>query len=204
MIRNVIFDIGGVFVRWSPSEVIRRCFDLPPDSEENRRRTDILFRSPIWTALNLGELTQTEAELAYQAQLGLTEQETSALFFHVMDHQVLIEGTADIARRLRQAGYRVFAVTDNVREIMAHLKTRYIFWDLFHGTVVSAEVGMRKPQQAIFHYTLTTYGLAPSETVFFDDHRPNVEGARSIGMEAFLFTTPSQCEHDLLTLGLVY
>jgi putative hydrolase of the HAD superfamily len=204
MIRNVIFDIGGVFVEWSPSEVIRRCCDLPPNSEENRRRADILFRSPIWIGLNLGELTQAEAELAYQAQLGLTKQETSALFFHVMDHQALIDGTEDIARRLRQSGYRVFALTDNVREIVAHLRTRHQFWDLFDGTVVSAEVGMRKPQHGIFHYTLATFGLAASETVFFDDHRPNVDGARSIGIEAFLFTTPSLCEHDLHTLGLAF
>jgi putative hydrolase of the HAD superfamily len=204
MIRNVIFDIGGVFVQWSPSEVIRRCFDLLPDSEENRRRADVLFLSPIWIGLNLGELTQADAELAYQVQLGLTEQETSALFFHVMDHQVPIDGTEGIARRIRQAGYRVFALTDNVREIVAHLKTRHHFWDLFDGTVVSAEVGMRKPQQAIFQHTLTTFGLAPSETVFFDDHQPNVDGARSIGMEARLFTTPSRCEHDLRTLGLAF
>jgi putative hydrolase of the HAD superfamily len=204
MISNVMFDIGGVFVQWSPSEVIRRCFDLAPDSEENRQRADVLFRSPIWIALNLGELTQAEAEMAYQVQLGLTEQETSALFFHVMDHQTLIDGTEAIARRIRQAGYRVFALTDNVREIVAHLKTRHQFWGLFDGTVVSAEVGMRKPQQAIFRHTLTSFGLAPSETVFFDDHQPNVDGARSIGMEARLFTTPRRCEHDLRTLGLVF
>jgi putative hydrolase of the HAD superfamily len=204
MIRNVIFDVGNVFVRWSPSEVIRRCFNLAPESEENRQRAESLFRSPIWTRLNLGELTQVEAELAYQTQFGLTKAETANLFFHVMDHQDLIDGTESIARRLQQAGYRLFGLTDNVQEIVAHLKMRYQFWDLLEGAVVSSEVGLMKPDQAIFRHIVKTFNLTTSETVFLDDYQANVDGARSIGMEACLFTTPNRCEQDLHTLGLSF
>jgi len=204
MIRNVIFDIGNVFVRWSPSEVIWRSFALEPGSDANLRRAEALFRSPIWTALNLGQLTQAEAEAAYQAQFGLTEQETAKLFFHVMDHQVPVDGTEAIARRLKRAGYRVFALTDNVHEIVAHLKSRYVFWALFEGAVVSAEIGLKKPDQAIFHHTVQTHGLTPSETVFFDDVQANIDGARSIGIEARLFTTASRCEQDLRALGMSF
>jgi putative hydrolase of the HAD superfamily len=204
MIRSVIFDVGNVFVRWSPSEVIWRTFDLEPESEENLRRADAMFRSPIWMSLNLGQLTQVEAEAAYQTQFGLTKDETAKLFFHVMDHQQPIDGTQEIARRLKQAGYRVFGLTDNVHEIVAHLRSRYQFWGLFDGAVVSAEVGLIKPHEAIFHHTMKTYGLAPSQTVFLDDVQANVNSARSIGMEARLFTTASRCEQDLRALGLSF
>jgi len=188
MIRSVIFDVGNVFVRWSPSEVIWRTFDLEPESEENLRRADAMFRSPIWISLNLGQLTQVEAEAAYQTQFGLTKDETATLFFHVMDHQEPIDGTQEIVRRLKQAGYRVFGLTDNVHEIVAHLKSRYQFWELFEGAVVSAEVGMIKPHEAVFHHAIKTYGLAASQTVFLDDVQANVDGARSVGMEARIAT----------------
>ena len=201
MIKNVVFDIGNVFVQWSPPEVIRRCFDLAPDSAENRERT-MLLRSPLWLRLNRGELTQAEAELAYQAEHGLTREQAATLLFHAMDHQELVDGTEAIARRLHAAGYRLFALTDNVREIVAHLKLRYEFWELFDGAVVSAEVGMLKPHEGIFRHLVDTFGLEPVETVFFDDVQSNVDGAMRVGLQARLFTTADQCEQDLQALGL--
>ena len=204
MIRNVIFDVGNVFVRWSPPEIVERCFGLRKDADENLGRAEALFRGPLWRRLNLGELTQKEAMLAYQAEFGLSREEANDLFFHVMDHQELIDGTEAIAYRLKQAGYRVFALTDNVHEIVAHLKSRHQFWTLFEGAVVSAEVGLMKPDPAIFRHAMDTFGLVAAETAFFDDIQANVDGARAIGMEARLFTTPSRCEDDLRGLGLSF
>jgi putative hydrolase of the HAD superfamily len=203
MIRNVVFDIGNVFVRWSPPEVIRRSFGHAPDSAENRERAALL-RSPLWLRLNRGEVTQAEAELAYQAEHGLTQQQAADLLFHAIHHQELIEGTEGIARRLKVAGYRVFALTDNVREIVAHLKTRFQFWDVFDGAVVSAEIGMLKPHEGIFRHLVDTFGLEPSETVFLDDVQNNIDGARRVGLQARLFTTAAQCEQDLRALGLQF
>jgi putative hydrolase of the HAD superfamily len=201
MIRNVVFDIGNVFVNWSPPEVIRRCFGHAPDTVENRERA-MLLRSPLWLRLNRGELTGAEAELAYQAEHGLTAQQAADLLFHARDHQQPVEGTEAIARRLQTAGYRLFALTDNVREIVAHLKVRFQFWELFEGAVVSAEIGMLKPHEGIFRHLIDNFGLAPGETVFFDDVQANVDGARRAGLQARLFTTSGQCEQDLLALGL--
>ena len=204
MIKNVVFDVGNVFVRWSPPEIVRRCFDLAADSDANLKRAEALFRCQIWRRLNLGELTQLEAELAYQDQFGLTKDETQKMFFHAMDHQELIDGTVAIAQRLKQSGYRVFGLTDNVREIVAYHKARNTFWDLFEGAVVSAEIGLMKPDPAIFRHMLETFKLTASETVFLDDYQVNIDGARSVGLEARLFTTASRCEEDLRELALSF
>lgn len=204
MIRNVVFDVGNVLVRWAPAEVIQRCFDLAPDTDANLKRAEAIFRCAIWRRLNLGELTTAEAQLAYQTELALTREETERLFFHVTDHQQVIEGTVAIARQLKRAGYRVLGLTDNVHEIVAYHKTRNSFWELFEGVVVSAEVGLLKPDPAIFHHLLRTYALTASETLFFDYYRMNVDGAKSVGIGARLFTTPEQCEADLRALALTF
>jgi putative hydrolase of the HAD superfamily len=201
MIKNVVFDIGNVFVNWSPPEVIRRSFGHAHDSAENRERINLL-RSALWLRLNRGELTRAEAELAYRAEHGLTEREAADLLFHAIHHQELIDGTEAIARRLQAAGFRLFALTDNVHEIVAHLKTRFQFWELFEGAVVSAEIGMLKPHEGIFRHLVETFGLEPSETVFLDDVQANVDGAKRIGLQARLFTSPEQCERDLQAMGL--
>jgi putative hydrolase of the HAD superfamily len=100
VIKNVIFDVGNVFVQWSPTEIVERCFDLRKGSDENLQRAEALFRSPLWKSLNRGELIQREAERAYQAQFGLSAEQTKALFFHIMDHQELVDGTGEVAHRL--------------------------------------------------------------------------------------------------------
>ena len=204
MIRNVVFDVGNVFVRWSPPEVVRRCFDLAPGSAENLKRAEALFRSPVWLRLNLGHLSQQEVEHFYQTELGLTAEQARDVFFHVMDHQELIEGTVTIARGLKAAGYRVFGLTDNVHEIVKHLRARHQFWELFEGCIVSAEVGMVKPSLEIFRHLLDTFKLTAAETLFFDDFQVNIDGARAVGIEARLFTTPERCEQDLRALGLAF
>jgi putative hydrolase of the HAD superfamily len=204
MIKNIIFDVGNVFVQWAPQEVVERCFDLKIGSAENSQRAAALFHGPLWMSLNRGELTQQEAERAYQVQFGLSEQETRTLFFHILDHLTPIEGTEEIAYRLRRAGYRVLAVTDNVHEIVAYIKARHRFWNAFEGAVVSAEIGILKPAPAIFQHALEKFRLVAEETAFFDDVEANVDGARSIGLEARLFTTARRCEADLRALGVTF
>jgi putative hydrolase of the HAD superfamily len=199
-----VFDVGNVFVRWSPEEVVERCFGIPRGGAENERRAHEIFRSPIWLAVNRGELTRAAAEQAYCADHALTASESSALFFHAMDHQVPILGTEELARLLKDAGYRIFGLTDNVREIVAHSKERYAFWKLFEGVIVSAEVGVLKPDEKIFKHLLRSFDLEAEETVFLDDTLRNVEGARRVGFAALQFSGPEVCERDLRALDLSF
>lgn len=204
MIRNVVFDVGNVFVRWSPAEVVERCFKLVRGQPENARRSGELFTSPVWLALNRGELTWDEAQAAYCDEHGLSEDESRDLFFHVMDHLHPVEGTETLARRLKAAGFRIFAITDNVHEMVRHLKARHGFWDLFEGAAISAELGVLKPDPRIYAHLLETFGLTPHESVFLDDVPANVEGARNAGMQAVVFSTSAACEQDLRGLGLAF
>ena len=59
MIRNVVFDVGNVMVRWSPAEIVHRCFDLAPDTDakaDRRRRPKSAARSPA-TSRKIDELS---------------------------------------------------------------------------------------------------------------------------------------------------
>ena len=63
---------------------------------------------------------------------------------------------------------------------------RSAFPDLFDGVVISAEVGMHKPQPGIYLLGCERIGLEPPECVFVDDLRENCEGAEAAGMTAVL------------------
>ncbi|SIO92628.1 HAD family hydrolase [Vibrio spartinae] len=198
-IKNVVFDIGNVVVRWNPLEIIRLTFD---DSSAVEEQAKSIFQSETWLSLNKGLITENEAKAQYKEALGLTELECERLFYYVKQTQILIYGSVDLIKRCQSAGYHVLALTDNVHEIVSYLKTTYTFWDLFDGAIVSAEVGLLKPQPEIYRSLLAQYDLKASETVFIDDMPYNVKGAQSVGMTGIQFENAAQCEQGLKSFGV--
>ena len=148
-LRNVIFDVGNVLVRWSPAEIINLTFANPS-------QTDVwihnIFKHETWQWLNLGLMTEAEAQTRYQSLYGLTPRQTARLFYHIKATQIPIYQSRALLERVAQAGPRVFGLTDNVKEIVTHLRQQYDFWQWFEAVVVSAEVGMMKPHAEIFQY----------------------------------------------------
>ncbi|MBC7004481.1 HAD family phosphatase [Photobacterium sp. BZF1] len=199
-IKNVVFDIGNVIVRWAPLEIIRLTFGNDCDHEELAKS---VFLSDIWMDLNKGFISEAEAKVRYQATIGLSELECERLFYYVKHTQLLIFGSVELVQRVKAAGYNVYALTDNVHEIVTHLKSTYTFWDLFDGATVSADLGLLKPQAAIYQALLKQNDIKPSETVFIDDMPYNVDGAKAVGIAAIQFENSAQCEQELQELGLV-
>ncbi len=198
-VRNIVFDVGNVIVRWDPLEITRLTFMECGDHE---RLAKVIFQSQTWVNLNKGLISEIEAKTQYQQQLGLSERESEQLFYYVTQTQRLIVGSIELIQRIKNAGYGVYALTDNVHEIVSYLKSTYSFWTLFDGAIVSAEAGMLKPQPEIYHSLLNKFDLIASETVFIDDMLYNVEGAKFVGMYAIQFEDIDQCEKDLISLGL--
>ncbi|MDA0129541.1 HAD family phosphatase [Vibrio sp. MarTm2] len=198
-VKNIVFDIGNVVVRWSPLEIVRLTFGNIDSLEEKAR---LIFQSPTWLDLNKGVLTESEAKAQYQALLGFTDLECERLFYYVKRTQILIHGSVELIQCCKSAGYRVFALTDNVHEIVVHLKDTYNFWPLFDGAIVSADFGLLKPQPEIYQSLLSHYDLEASETVFIDDMAHNVEGAESVGIQGIQFENAHQCELALLSKGV--
>ena len=92
-------------------------------------------------------------------------------------------------RELRVEGYRTAILTNNIKEWGPYWKSS-IPLDLFDLVVDSCEVGLRKPDPAIFRLTCDRLGVAPEAAVFLDDTRRHVESARTVGLHAILVADP--------------
>lgn len=200
-IKNVIFDVGNVLVRWSPVEIVRLTFG---HSVEAEKMAQLLFSSQIWKDLNKGIISEKEAKLCYQREHTVTAEEMDRFFYYVKHTQILLYGSVELLKKIKSAGYRVYALTDNVNEIVEHLRATYEFWPLFDGAIISSEVQLLKPQAEIYQALLSTYQLQAEETVFLDDMPYNVEGARAVGMAAIQFENAQQCESELKAMGLCF
>ena len=196
-----MFDIGNVLVRWDSRGIVEAAFGVSGDEAHGRWQT-LFVEADIWRALNRGEHTEASAKRAFVEAGHLTEDEADALWHALYDSLHLIEDTPPLMARLNEAGYRLFALTDNVREIVAHLSEMHEWWALFEGVTNSAELGCLKPDPKMYAHVLEANGLKAEETVFLDDMPGNVAGAHEAGMHAFVFTDAAQAERDLLRLGV--
>jgi len=91
----------------------------------------------------------------------------------------------DTIRALRGAGFGTALLSNSWG---CDEYPRADFSELFDTVVISAEVGMRKPEEGIFLYAAQTLGLTPQECVFIDDIEANVNAAVACGMAGVLHT----------------
>ncbi len=193
-VHNIVFDIGNVLVRWEPLKVIQRVF-LNVDAQA-------LFQAmrPIWLDLNLGKLTEEEAVLQYENLLNFPKEKFQQLMLGFKESQTPIEGSLELLKELNQLGYSLFSITDNIHEIMAYHRQHSAFTEYFKDIIVSADLGVLKPDPKIYQNLIDKHQLKAEECVFFDDLLTNVEGAKAVGMHAFLFTDTATCRKDLENL----
>ncbi|MGE0009378.1 MAG: HAD-IA family hydrolase [Candidatus Babeliales bacterium] len=84
------------------------------------------------------------------------------------------------------------------------LRTHYPdMFALFEGSIISAEVGMVKPNSDIYEYLLTTYNLQPANCLFLDDQQENVETAQKLGITSILYTSTTTLKQELRQLMLI-
>lgn len=188
-IRTVVFDIGNVIVRWDPDWILNAAF-----GHADPAMRAAVFGKDVWVPLNLGTMSVVEAKAIYVDQRLMTRTEADRFFETVIASMEPLPGSVELLTRVKQAGYRVFALSDNVHEFVADYKANAPWWPLFEGTVISAEIGMMKPGKGIFDHLLDTWSLDARETLFMDDVDANVCGAQAADLHAFQFTTATDAE----------
>jgi HAD superfamily hydrolase (TIGR01509 family) len=97
----------------------------------------------------------------------------------------VIEETVALVRALRDA-YRTAILSNSDAALAARLRQSDID-RLFDVVICSADVGLAKPDLAIYRLTADRLGLAPTACVFVDDAEPNVAAAQTAGMRAVHF-----------------
>jgi putative hydrolase of the HAD superfamily len=93
----------------------------------------------------------------------------------------------ELLRTLRRAGIRTCLLSNSWG---SSAYPRHEFPELFDAVVISAEVGMRKPEERIFLHAAGLLGLPPAQCVFIDDIEANVAAAVTSGMTGVHHSEP--------------
>lgn len=200
-IETVIFDLGGVLIDWNPEYLFRKIFD--DEAEMRRFLTEIT--TPDWNEQQdagrpLAEATEwlverhPEHEAPIRAYYGRWEEMLGGA----------IAGTVELLNRLHaQNSHRLYALTNWSDETFPIAVERYEFLQLFEGILVSGREKLKKPDPRIYRLVIERYAISPQRSLFIDDSRRNVEGARAVGLQAIHFESPEKLETDLRERGIL-
>jgi putative hydrolase of the HAD superfamily len=195
--RNVIFDFGGVLLRWQPQEIIDAFYA----TEELRGALSRnVFRHPDWIEMDRGSLAEDAAVDRFAARMNRPVQEMQALLQLVRESLVPLPGTVELVHELAGRGVPLYGLSNMPESTFTYLAGRYDHWKVFQGIVISGKVKLIKPDPAIFEYICRQHQLKPSQTIFVDDHSPNVEVAEKLGFRTILFRDAERCARDVNTL----
>jgi putative hydrolase of the HAD superfamily len=104
------------------------------------------------------------------------------------------------SRQLNDAGVKTALLSNMHADLVQHVRT----FDWLQGFTVktfSAEVGLVKPEAAIYEHTVRKLGTAAAKTMFVDDRELNIQAARALGIRAIRFRSLAQLQSDLRELG---
>ncbi|MGB1142170.1 MAG: HAD family hydrolase [Halioglobus sp.] len=197
-IKAVLFDFGGVFTD-SPFHAVHAYGEelgLAPAEV-----TTIVFGSyehdgdHPWHRLERGEITLEDAR-QYIMERG-REHDLEVDIYDLFGRMASNNGGADSrqplvekVRALKQLGYPLGIITNNVAEFGDGWRGLIPVDELFDFVVDSSSVGVRKPDPRIFDLALEQLdGLAASQALFLDDYIANVEAARAHGLQSMLVGT---------------
>jgi 2-haloacid dehalogenase len=199
-ITAVVFDLGGVLIDWDPRYLYRTLFDDEAAMEEFLAT----ITTPEWNHAQDAGRPWAEA-IEELAALHPGKRDLIEAYWQRWPETLgdAIESTVSLLHELRSTGVRLFALSNWSGETFPLARPHYPFLEWFDGIVISGDERLAKPDPRIFAVLLERYGLAAAETLFIDDHVPNVEAAAALGFIAVRFTDGPSLRTDLARLGLL-
>lgn len=153
----VVFDLGGVLIRWNPQEFVDEIFEHLPAQERPHGIVEFCKANDgIWAALDRGDLQLQQQAIekvaANEAELGFSAVDLQ-LFFDGLQHKCLtpIPKGVQVLEAVRAAGHRTFVLSNYQHELYEFVSYSNDFFKGFEGAVVSAFVGKNKPHPDIYH-----------------------------------------------------
>lgn len=201
MIRNIVFDMGNVLIRFDPDEFLDR--EDVTDPEDRRILREELFSSVEWAMMDLGLETEDTFEPKVIARVPEHLREKAR---HLLRNwafpRTMIPGMEELVKRTKAAGYGVYLLSNASVGQPAYWNqlpvSRY-----FDGTLVSAFVKTVKPSPVIYRLFTEEFHLEEAECVFIDDAPINVAGAIACGWQGIVFRgDAARLERSLREMGV--
>src|SRR6185437_6896169 len=192
MIKNIIFDFGGVMHDVSSlteeRENIHKALKIKEGDEELEK-----IRLEAVSRLGSGQLNEQEywQELSSKFSIPIPENHHELHRAALRDHSDPYPQMFDLVECLKEAGYNVFVLSNSIPPHAEVLRAKG-WYDSFHRVLLSQDLGHNKPDKRIFEKALQKLNIKADETLFIDDRKENLVPARELGMNTLLAHSPDR------------
>lgn len=195
----IIFDFGGVLIDWSPYYLYRKV--MKDDQEIKAFLEEIDFKN--WNP---------KFDRGYPFEKGVQEKcaefpQHAELIRRFNSHWMdamgdVVAETSEVARRLKEAGYPLYGLSNWADTTFNRVKDRFYFLDYLEDYILSGRVKQVKPEPEIYHTLLNLIGRPAGECLFIDDSLENIKTAQALGFQTIHYQSAAKLERDLKEMGL--
>jgi len=200
MIKNVIFDIGGVFVNVNPDEYFN-TLDIEPKRREQFKNA--FFQNPIfWRGFDNGDYDYDELKDVAISYLPEYEKEIEILYKNNWNYEIyhVVKDRVELFKVAKELSLNIYLLSNYSSDGYDYLENHNPFLKEVNGKVISGKVHLVKPDKEIYEYLIDEYNLNKEECLFIDDNIDNVNASNEIGIKSFLFINTKQAIYELKTL----
>jgi len=185
MIKNVIFDLGNVLLRFRPHTLLKETFKNEDICEALMKA---VFKAPEWIELDKGTMTDAEATDAFVRHNPVYENEIREIMSKWTLALTPIEAHVRVLEDLKKDGYKLYILSNFHKTAFEEQQDLHPFFECFDGGVVSAYVHQLKPDHDIYRSLMAKYDLVPENSLFLDDMLENIEAAKELGIHGIQVT----------------
>lgn len=185
MIKNVVFDFGQVIIHFVPEMMVS---PYVTDEDDKRLICDVLFDRLYWDKLDKGTITNEEVlELVHIRLPERLWNVADEIYYNWIYNVPEIDGMRDLIVKLREKyNVRIFLLS-NISNYFYEHRNEFSIFKYFDKCIYSAPIGIVKPSFEIFDYLCKTCDINPSEAIFIDDNKNNIEAAKKFGLNGYIF-----------------
>lgn len=201
---DVVFDLGAVVLHWDPVALLMQQFpERASTAQAARDLAQGIFQGfqegGDWAEFDRGVLGTDALSQRIGTRLGLPPDDLRRLVAAMPAHLQIRPDTEALIADLAAGGARLLFLSNMPGPLKAHAQQCIDHLRVFQGGVFSCDVGLVKPDAAIFELMAERHGLTPTSTLFFDDNAKNIATARRLGWNAFVYTDAATARRDLRT-----
>lgn len=184
MIRNIVFDMGGVLLSWDPPYIASK---VPVQDENRELLLNEIFRSTEWGYMDKGTMEEADFLELVQSRLPESAREDARIAMENWDFFMEpINGMLHLVKELKAKGYKLYLLSNAGLRYHKRLE-KHAAMQLLDERFISAEHLCVKPSREIYEKFLSHFDLKPEECVFIDDLPANIEGCKAVGMNGIVF-----------------
>ncbi|TDO94378.1 putative hydrolase of the HAD superfamily [Halanaerobium saccharolyticum] len=194
MIRNIIFDLGNVLLNFEPESYLNK---LGYNGEIEAQLRAEIFETEEWLLLDRGTITQEQAVKKWQQRNPELKDEIAAVMAEWEKMLTLKEDSLEILKKLADRDFNLYILSNFHQKAFEYVSSKYEFFNYFDGQVISADIGMIKPELEIYEHLLDKFNLKAEETLFIDDSKANIKAALKKGIRVIHFKDAASLEEEL-------